>query len=253
MKVLRRLRLVSTVEEAGGPSEYTFYKVFDDSQRKEYIRNHPNSKFNKKQSEENKNPQKVSAPSKTPDSKIKKENPEDKKYQEDFASGLLESGYNNKDDFFDEDFGVNFQDEFGEDISKEDFDSLMNGKISFKDYLTQRNIEQPEDNTLENQLEGARLAFGYKKPESGSYMYWRKRYQGYNRREMESDLWNTLNDLGESYGGKGMKDASARDLIRHPKVEEYLKYVGVPKEEIKKILPEWERRIKAVQDAYFGD
>jgi len=46
MEVLKRLKIeLKAAVEAGGPSEETFYKEWDNGQRKQYIEDHPNSKF----------------------------------------------------------------------------------------------------------------------------------------------------------------------------------------------------------------
>lgn len=39
--------------QAGGPSEHTFYEVWDEKQRKEYIDKHPGSKFSKENKDSN--------------------------------------------------------------------------------------------------------------------------------------------------------------------------------------------------------
>lgn len=44
--ILNRLKIeLKAAVEAGGPSEETFYKEWNDSQRKQYVTEHPDSKY----------------------------------------------------------------------------------------------------------------------------------------------------------------------------------------------------------------
>jgi len=54
MHILNRLKIeLKAAVEAGGPSEETFYKKWNEGQRKQYINDHPNSKFAKKKNDNN--------------------------------------------------------------------------------------------------------------------------------------------------------------------------------------------------------
>ena len=54
MHILTKLKMeLKAAVEAGGPSEETFYKEWDDKQRKDYINEHPQSKFAQKENNKN--------------------------------------------------------------------------------------------------------------------------------------------------------------------------------------------------------
>lgn len=74
VNVLSRLEIKS-----GGPSEHTFYEVWDDKQRKDYLEKHPGSKFSNKNQKEEKQSQpsnKTKEPKKV--RRVSSKNPKDK-------------------------------------------------------------------------------------------------------------------------------------------------------------------------------
>ena len=154
MHILTKLKmeLKAAVEEAGGPSEETFYKVWKQSDRDQYIKDHPQSKFAKESNKnvENKEKNENSKPAKAP------AKPKSKEYKD--AYNTYKNGYekyhdpNNSDDLHDafyESFLIDLDDQSGcdtSDVDSNDINDLFHKKISLDDFVKKYGGNKASDN-----------------------------------------------------------------------------------------------------------